>query len=147
MNGIKWDEVDDAPNFSQCLVNENVEAKIISVYDGDSVKAIFPFKDTMYKWNCRLTGIDTPEIRTSNEVEKRFGYFVRNKLRSKILNRVVSLKCGTFDKYGRLLVEIWCDDYNINRWLIENSYAFEYHGGKRQSWSNYLEMKLTRAKY
>lgn len=139
MNPYNWDHINDAPNFSQCLVNQYVEAKIVSIYDGDSVKAIFQFNNSMYKWNCRLTGIDTPEIRTSDQNEKKYGYFVRNKLRNKILNKVVKMKCGSFDKYGRLLVEIIYDEDNINKWLIENSYAFPYYGGKKQSWSKFLE--------
>ena len=140
MNTCVWSNINDAPNFSHCLVKQIVEAKIVSVYDGDSVKAIFPFNNVMYKWNCRLSGIDTPEVRTSNQLEKKYGYFVRNKLRNKILNKVVTLKCGTFDKYGRLLIEIIIDDTNINKWLIDNSYAFPYNGGKKQSWSEYLEI-------
>lgn len=139
MEPFDWNEINDAPNFSQCLVNQYIEAKIVSVYDGDSVKAIFPLNNVMYKWTCRLTGIDTPEIRTSNHTEKKYGYLVRNRLRNKILNKVVLLKCGTLDKYGRLLVEIVCDNCNINKWLIEHSYAFPYDGGKKRSWSKYLE--------
>lgn len=70
MNTCIWSNINDAPNFSHCLVQQIVEAKIVSVYDGDSVKAIFPFNNVMYKWNCRLSGIDTPEVRTSNQLEK-----------------------------------------------------------------------------
>ena len=99
---MDWDKVTDAPLFSKCVDNKNVEAKIISVYDGDTVKAIFPLNGVMYKWNCRLTGIDTPEIRTSDRLQKKFGYEVRDHLRTKILNKVVTLKCQDLDKYGRL---------------------------------------------
>ena len=41
MEPFDWNEINDAPNFSQCLVNQYIEAKIVSVYDGDNVKAIF----------------------------------------------------------------------------------------------------------
>ena len=135
---MDWNNVTDAPLFSKCLDNKTVEAKIISVYDGDTVKAIFPLNGVMYKWNCRLTGIDTPEIRTSDRLQKKFGYEVRDHLRSKILNKVVTLKCQDLDKYGRLLTEIWFDQQNINQWLIDSDYAFAYDGGTKQSWSSYL---------
>ena len=42
-----------------------------------------------------------------------------------------------FDKYGRLLVEIFedCEYKNsINNWLINNEYAKIYHGGKKSLW-------------
>lgn len=138
---FNWDEIKDAPLFS--LEGQEIQAKVVSVYDGDTVKCVFPLKDTLYKWNCRLTGVDTPEIRTRNKVEKKYGYEVRNYLRKKILNKVVTLECGEFDKYGRLLAKIKCtgDKCSVNQWLIDNDYAFEYHGGTKKSWSAYLESK------
>jgi endonuclease YncB( thermonuclease family) len=135
---MDWNKVDDAPLFSKCVDNREVEAKIVSVYDGDTVKAIFPLNGVLYKWNCRLTGIDTPEIRTSDKLQKKFGYEVRDKLREKILNKVVLLKCQDLDKYGRLLTQIHIDDICINQWLIDQGYAFAYDGGKKQSWTTYL---------
>lgn len=138
---MDWENINNAPSFSKCLIDKIVDAKIVSVYDGDTVKAIFPLNDVLYKWNCRLIRIDTPEIRTKCQIEKKHGYLVRNILRDKILNKVVKLKCGDLDKYGRLLVEILCDNEtcNVNDWLIENNYAFAYDGGKKQSWSEYLQ--------
>jgi micrococcal nuclease len=135
---MDWNNVTDAPLFSKCVDNKTVEAKIISVYDGDTVKAIFPLNGVIYKWNCRLTGIDTPEIRTSDRLQKKFGYEVRDLLRDKILNKVVTLKCQDLDKYGRLLTEIWVGEQNINQWLIDSGYAFAYDGGTKQSWSSFL---------
>tara|TARA_Y100000992_G_scaffold188298_1_gene127491 strand:+ start:602 stop:1024 length:423 start_codon:yes stop_codon:yes gene_type:complete len=136
---MDWSKINDAPKFS--LEGKVIEAKICSVYDGDTVKAIFPLHNNLYKWNCRLTGIDTPELRTRCKVEKKYGYEVRDYLRNKILDKVVQIKCGDFDKYGRLLVEIICieDKCNINNWLIEKKYAFSYNGGKKKSWKEYLE--------
>lgn len=135
---MDWNSITDAPLFSKCVDNKVVEAKIVSVYDGDTVKAVFPLNGTLYKWNCRLTGIDTPEIRTSDKLQKKFGYEVRDFLRNKILNKVVTLKCQDLDKYGRLLAEIHIDDLNINQWLIDSGYAFAYDGGTKQSWSSFL---------
>jgi len=135
---MDWNKVDDAPLFSKCVDNTEVEAKIVSVYDGDTVKAIFPLNGVLYKWNCRLTGIDTPEVRTSDKLQKQFGYIVRDKLRDKILNKVVTLKCQDLDKYGRLLTQIHINDICINQWLIDQGYAFAYDGGKKQSWTTYL---------
>ena len=140
---MDWNKIDDADKFSDCMKNKKVEAKIVSVYDGDTVKAIFPLNGVLYKWNCRLTGIDTPEIRTKSKLEKQYGYKVRDHLREKILNKVVILECGDMDKYGRLLVSIKCqgESCSINQWLINNEYAFSYNGGTKQSWDKYLSNK------
>lgn len=123
---------DNAVDFT--FEGESFEAKVMSVYDGDTVKVAFPFGGKMFKWNCRLSGVDTPELRTKNKKEKEFGYKVRDHLREKILGKIITLKCGEFDKYGRLLGEIFIDDESVNKWLIKNEYAFEYDGGTKKIW-------------
>tara|TARA_B110000438_G_C15605664_1_gene560012 strand:+ start:424 stop:849 length:426 start_codon:yes stop_codon:yes gene_type:complete len=135
---MNWDSITDAPDFS--FEGQEIEAKVVSVYDGDTVRVVFPLQSVMYKWNCRLTGVDTPELRTRCKLEKEYGYKVRDYLRDKILNKVVKIKCGDFDKYGRLLIEIICKDdtCSVNQWLIDNDYAFAYDGGTKQSWKEYF---------
>lgn len=150
---MNWDEIQDAPDFS--FKGKEIQAKVISVYDGDTIKVIFPLNEndkTLYKWNCRLSRVDTPELRTRCKIEKEYGYKVRDILRNRILNKIVNLKCGDFDKYGRLLIEILCKEednlintdnntdnfININDWLISNNYAFEYNGGTKKKWSDFL---------
>ena len=54
------------------------------------------------------------------------------------MDKVVDVQCGEFDKYGRLLVEI-VDTENISDWLIKNKYAFEYDGGTKKDWGDYLD--------
>lgn len=137
---IDWSKIDDEIN-ELSLENLKINGKVVSVYDGDTVKIVFPFLGQLFKWNCRLTGVDTPELRTRNELEKQHGYFVRDKLREKILNKVVEVECGDFDKYGRLLTTIYIENDNVNEWLIKNDYAFAYDGGTKKSWGEYLSNK------
>lgn len=137
---INWDKVNDS--FKELsLENQEKLGKVVSVYDGDTIKIVFPLHDKLYKWNCRLGRVDTPELRTKNELEKKFGYEVRDKLREKILNKLVNVKCGDFDKYGRLLTEIYIEDESVNQWLIDNEYAFEYDGGTKKDWEEFLIKK------
>tara|TARA_B110000261_G_scaffold157187_1_gene191932 strand:+ start:1376 stop:1771 length:396 start_codon:yes stop_codon:yes gene_type:complete len=116
------------------LNNMEVQGIITKVYDGDSVHAVFSFMDVAYKWVCRLDGVDTPELRTKNENEKIMGYKVRDALREKILYKEVLIQCGKFDKYGRLLITLLLDGENVNNWLIEKEFAYEYHGGTKREW-------------
>ena len=67
---INWDTITDAKELS--FEDQIIETKVISVYDGDTIKVVFPLNDIFYKWNCRLMGVDTPEIRTRNTKEKEY---------------------------------------------------------------------------
>jgi len=135
---INWDLVDNSVK-ELSLDGELKLAKVVSVYDGDTIRIVFPLNNKLYKWNCRLCRIDTPELRTKNILEKKYGFQVRDKLRERILNKLVNIKCGKFDKYGRLLIEIYLQEESINQWLIDNKYAFEYDGGTKKDWNDYLE--------
>lgn len=116
--------------------------KICSVYDGDTMTCIFPLPGQikpLYRWKCRIIGIDTPEIRTKDILEKQYGIYVRDKVRELLLNHIVKIKCYQYDKYGRVLVDIiMSDGMSFSQWIIENKYGFEYGGGTKKSWGDYL---------
>ena len=143
-NFVNWDKVDDSVEMLS-FKGIKTMCKVVSVYDGDTIKVVFPIigsgSKKLYKWNCRINGVDTPELRTNNQMEKKLGYFVRDKLREKILGKTVYIQCDTFDKYGRLLVNIVIHKEDISKWLLDNKYAFEYDGGKKKCWSEFLKKK------
>jgi len=110
------------------------QAIVVSVYDGDTITVVFKFANKFYKWNCRINGIDTPEIKTKNIDEKAYAIKARDALRSKILGNIIQITCGDFDKYGRLLVDvIYCDE-NINKYMIDAGFAKIYTGGTKNEW-------------
>ena len=127
---IDWQFVDKSTK--EFSFKERKKAKIVSVYDGDTIKVVFAVLGKLYKFNSRIQHVDTPEIRTRNKKEKEYGLKVRDKLREKILNKVVTIICDDFDKYGRLLIDIEIDNELISDWLINNDYAFRYDGGTKK---------------
>lgn len=129
-----WEKVDNkVPLFS--LEGRAFDGKVVDVYDGDTVKICFSIFNEMFRWNCRIQGVDTPELRTKDLNEKKMGYEVRDTLRNLILNRVVTVVCGEFDKYGRLLVDITTkEQVNVTKWLIESGRAHAYDGGTKKGW-------------
>lgn len=135
---MEWEKYNNkTPIFT--LEGSFVQGKIVDVYDGDTVKIVLnlSINSDYFRWNCRLSGINTPEIRTKNTKEKEFGLLVRDKLKERIENKILLIKCGEFDKYGRLLVEIYENNgqlFSINNWLIENNYAKPYDGGTKEEW-------------
>ena len=112
------------------------------VVDGDTIDdAIDLGIDVCTKQRVRLLGIDTPESRTSDAVEKKFGLLSKKKLKEWCMKAVASekddieieLRCPEADsrgKFGRVLAEVWvCEDgawTNVNKWLCDEGYAVPY---------------------
>ena len=132
------------------LENNEYTAKIVYIYDGDTMHVVFKEFGQYFRWNCRISGVDTPELRTKNENEKELGYKVRDVLREKLMNQIVKIRCGEFDKYGRLLIDVYMpnkyknpekETQMLSEWLIENKYAYAYDGGTKQSWDDVVLVK------
>ena len=105
--------------------------KITSVYDGDTVTGDVDlgFGIWIFKQKFRLLGIDTPELRTKDEEEKKRGYAARDRLRELILGKTVRIRSFGKGKYGRWLVEIWLDKMStksVNQMLILEDHAESY---------------------
>ena len=100
-------------------------AKITSVYDGDTVTADIDlgFEVWLRGQRLRLLNIDTPEVRGAS---KKAGIISRDALRSRILDKEVTIKSDRRGKYGRWLVEIYLDTENINTWLLNEGHAIPY---------------------
>ena len=127
-------QTSDVNYFS--LDGYETEAKVVKVYDGDTIHIVFKYFDTFFKWNCRIQHVDTPELRTKDLEEKKRGYECRDKLSALILDKVVSVKCSKFDKYGRLLVEITVPEsgVKIHEYLISEGLANKYEGKTKEKW-------------
>lgn len=109
--------------------------KIIKVIDGDSIIGVFKFNNIFYKYNFRINGIDTPEIHSKNIIEKNKGIAAKEYLTNKILNKILLSDFLDFDKYGRILVNIYIDEnYSISDDLIQGGYAYSYDGKTKSEW-------------
>lgn len=124
------------------LDGNTYKAKVVYIYDGDTMHVVFKEFGNYYRWNCRITGVDTPELRTKNKKEKEYGYKVRDILREKLMDKIVEINTFEFDKYGRLLIDVIMPEQENNekitlsKWLINNKYAYEYNGGTKNSWDS-----------
>jgi endonuclease YncB( thermonuclease family) len=107
--------------------------KVIKVYDGDTITVAskLPNDSFIYRFPVRLIGIDSPEIKGSTEVEKKLAIISRDALHELIFGKIVRLENVGTEKYGRLLAEVYLDEINISKWMIENRYAISYNGGKK----------------
>ena len=124
------------PVFS--LKGKIKKAKIVDVYDGNGCTAVFYLNKTLYKWNIRLSGYELPELRhgkfsDNRHLELKKATESRKFLKSLIMkeNQLVYIKCGDFDKYGRLLGEIFInknDSKSVNQLMIKHGRGVPYDG-------------------
>ena len=108
--------------------------KVTKVVDGDTIDVVIDLGfDIMYKSRVRLFGIDTPESRTRDKVEKKYGLLAKQFLKDHLKGKIVikTHKDNETGKFGRILGEIFVDGININELMCKKGHAVEYHGGKR----------------
>lgn len=108
---------------------------VIKVYDGDTITIQFklPYKDSLlYKISVRLNGLDCPELRTKNVVEKQCSQIAKQKVSELLLGQTVEFKNVSMEKYGRLLADVYFKDKSVNQWLLDNHLAVGYDGGTKK---------------
>ena len=107
--------------------------KVTKVVDGATIDVIIDLGfDIMYKSRVRLFGIDTPESRTRDLVEKKYGLMSKDFLKDKLKNAekivIKTHKGEETGKFGRILGEIFCDNVNINQQMCDVGHAVAYYG-------------------
>ena len=112
------------------------DVKILKVVDGDTVDVDINlgFGIVLTDERVRIMGIDTPESRTSDEVEKVFG--LASKARLKELLDEEAILITTEDKhgedmkgkFGRILGDFRVGGKTVSQILIEEGHAVAYNG-------------------
>jgi len=116
--------------------------KIVKVIDGDTVDVNIDlgFGVWMMDERVRIIGIDTPESRTRDKIEKKFGLAAKARLKS-LLGKSCVLKTEVNKngedmkgKFGRILGDFNVYDAKTDAWqgcskiLISEGHAVPYHG-------------------
>ena len=139
--------------------------RLVDIIDGDSLSIILPVFENYYRYNVRINGIDTCELKSKNEANKKLALQARScllKLITKndypitltrseikqILNEnifIVYLECLDFDKYGRLLAEIYTIkndtlDVSFSQHLLDNNLAYKYTGQTKLTETEQLDV-------
>jgi len=113
------------------------KCKIVKIVDGDTVDVDIDlgFGVWLKDERVRIMGIDTPESRTSDKVEKVFGTAAKNRLKELLekdcLLRTFAAKDGEDmkGKFGRILGDfVLDDDRMVTEVMIAEGHAVKYHG-------------------
>lgn len=111
-------------------------AKLIKVIDGDTVDVDIDLGFGVWLKNerVRIMGIDTPESRTRDKVEKVFGLASKDRLKQLVekdtILKTFASKNGEDmkGKFGRILGDFIVGEKTASEILIEEGHAVRYHG-------------------
>ena len=111
-------------------------AEVTRVVDGDTVDAFVDLGFDMHsKQRVRLYGINTPEVRTRDKVEKKAGLAAMARLQEMLRETrnkcVIKTRLDRKGKYGRVLGVLYVNDCDLNAKLIKEGHAKRYYGGTR----------------
>jgi len=117
-------------------------ATLDRVIDGDTVDVFIDLGfDIIKSARIRLLGIDTPELRSKEELEKQAAQdakaFVEKWFHDCEIDGVdIFVRTHKSDKYGRYLGVFFTtgqddSEYLLNQQLLDEGLAKEYDGGKR----------------
>lgn len=147
------------------LIRKTVLAKVVDIYDGDTITVAFYNKGELEKYTIRVLGYDSPEIKPKKDSKHRDeeihkAYLARNRMVElvtdckvkqgskmtrkelrKLLNgntRLITVEFVKFDKYGgRMLGNINTEeDDSISEIMIKEGYGYSYSGGKKKKFGD-----------
>tara|TARA_Y100000361_G_C10864898_1_gene191193 strand:- start:103 stop:516 length:414 start_codon:yes stop_codon:yes gene_type:complete len=112
------------------------KVSVVKVVDGDTVDVDIDlgFGMSYKKQRVRMLGIDTPESRTRDLVEKKFGKASKKHLKDILEQGGIQLVSHDKGKFGRILGELFIGDssYSINQQMIDEHHAVAYTGGNKE---------------
>ena len=112
------------------------DVKVLKVVDGDTVDVDIDlgFGIVLTDERVRIMGIDTPESRTSDKIEKVFGLAAKARLKELLDEEAILI---TYDdrngedmkgKFGRVLGDFRVGGKTVTEILIEEGHAVKYEG-------------------
>ena len=116
--------------------------KVLKVVDGDTVDVDIDlgFGIVLKDERVRLMGIDTPESRTRDKVEKQFGLASKVRLKEMLDNKSGPILKTQINKkgedmkgkFGRILGDFVVDGKMATEILIKEGHAVKYFGGSKE---------------
>jgi len=143
----------DTPIFT--MNGMKTYARVVNVIDGDTLSLVIPLFDKYFKFTVRIYGIDTCEIHSNDAEIKDKGLKAKYRViemlskkdvkdvlcisRKQIIDlfnnnmSIVWIECLDFDKYGRLLANVFFDNKtkSIADILVAEKLAYRYDGGTK----------------
>jgi micrococcal nuclease len=123
--------------------------KVTGVVDGDTIDVELDLGfNISYSQRVRLAGIDTPESRTKDKMEKALGLESKQRLKDVLAKaQLIVIRTelpDSSEKYGRILGWIFIDgaEQSVNEALVADGYAWGYLGDTKVK--NFEELSAKR---
>ena len=120
------------------------DAKACNIYDGDTFSAVFVFRGEPIKYRCRCMGYDSPEMKPplskpNRDEEMKHAKIAKarfTELLQKSPDGLIKLECLAFEKYGRILVNVYnnVDHDSLNTIMVREGHGKAYDGGHKGEW-------------
>lgn len=138
-----------AKSQDQTFKGQSFYGKCVYVTDGDTVHIAFfvrPQDVDSVQYVCRLSGLDTPELRPkktdpNRDRIKAKAQAAKQYVKDRVEDKVVYFRCVETkkdDPYRRLLIVLWYFNgyswINLNEELITTGHAQPYDGGTKPVW-------------
>ena len=116
-------------------------AKVLRVYDGDTIWVGCKIFGKYHKLNIRLLGYNSPEIRVAKSNPKRdeikkAGYEAKDYLSDLINDQIVWVEFKEYGKFGRALADVYSIDWEqeppikkifVNKVMVEEGHGEEFY--------------------
>ena len=111
--------------------------KVLRVVDGDTVDVDIDlgFGVWMHRERVRIMGIDTPESRTRDLVEKQFGLAAKEYVKSLMpvgSMQIIKTQKDKTGKFGRILGDFELEGGMFTEIMIDNHHAVAYNGQNKE---------------
>ena len=112
--------------------------KVTRVVDGDTVDVDIDlgFGVWLHKERVRIYGIDTPESRTRDLEEKKYGLAAKEFVKQFVKGgKNIVLRTQKYDakgKFGRILGDIVVDNVSMSDTMIKEHHAVPYYGQSKK---------------
>lgn len=125
--------------------------RVIKVYDADTITIATKLdvkdetENPLYRFSVRLNGIDAPEMKGKDitEEEKKAAQEAQQFVAKLVMNKYVTLKNVSNEKYGRILADVYIDNIHLNDVLLKERYVVPYDGGTKKKPESWLKYKMT----
>lgn len=118
-------------------------AKVLKVYDGDSLTIGAYYDSGFHRFNVRIFGIDCDELRGGNSITRENALRAKKYVEKLVLNKIVKIEVlnnkildgkKLREKFGRLLAKITTPEGNdLGDELFIAGLARRYYGGRKES--------------